>query len=137
MVSRTWYDVLLWAAEQLEREGKRVLRKPFSTLDLAEVLDGDGRAYAHSVTQKLWKWGYLRKAVGDRGRKAAEASVEQAYADRAGRSKPTHGGAGRKQGRYPVIWFVTNKGIWRASQSRELAGKVRRGHRRGADGGVR
>jgi len=120
MVARTWYDALLWASKQLDREGKKVLRKPFTTVDLAEVLEGDGREYAHSVTQKLWKWGYLRKAVGERGLEAAEEARERVHASRKGSPGSTHGGAGRGQGRYPSVWFVTNKGIWRASQPREL-----------------
>lgn len=105
MIKASWYPVLQWAA-------RRGVRGFFSTLDLARSLDSNGlerdeaeailSSRAHTVTQKLWKWGYLRKV--------AKSEL------------PDPGGVGeekRSRGRPAAIWAVTVKGLRRAKKPYE------------------
>ena len=104
-----WYPVLQWAA-------RRGQEWPFSTLELAQDVDPPDvsdldeagrlkRSRAHAVTQKLWKWGYLRKAsppapVHRKGRKSSSPDPEEK----------------RPVGRPPAFWVVTLKGLRRAKK---------------------
>lgn len=98
----SWYPVVQWAAS-------RGVRGFFSTLDLARFLDASGlhkdeaeailNSRAHAVTQKLWKWGYLRKV----------AKSELPDQGRPGDEK-------RSRGRPAAIWAVTVKGLRRAKK---------------------
>jgi hypothetical protein len=96
----SWYPVLQWAA-------RRGVRGFFSTVDLARSLDVTGldrneaeaivKSRAHAVTQKLWKWGYLRKVA-----KSELPDVEKNSDEKRSRGRPV------------AIWTVTAKGSRRA-----------------------
>lgn len=98
----SWYPVVQWAA-------KRGVRGFFSTLDLARSLDPSGlhkdeaeailNSRAHAVTQKLWKWGYLRKV--------SKSELPDPGVD---------GEERRPRGRPAAIWAVTAKGLRRAKE---------------------
>lgn len=118
----TWYEVLVWAARR---------QKPFSTIELSEALDeaielGKRKRRAHTVTQKLWKWGYLRKPAYREERPIAEKLKLAAVGLRGNDFNPKpvgRGGSGRNQGRRPSVWILTEKGLWRAKKPRVLARK--------------
>jgi hypothetical protein len=107
-----WYDALVWAGDQI----------CFSTIDLAGQISGSGRhflskkKYANTLTQKLWKWGYLRKASGPELAPEIHAARARAVELRPKPKKKNEtgrGGPGYNQGRPPSIWTITPKGIWR------------------------
>lgn len=108
-----WYTALDWAAK---------IDACFSTIDLAEALPGAGipfltkKKYANTITQKLWKWGYLKKAAGPTLQPEIQACHDRARKNRLvhKRNERGRGGPGYNQGRPPSIWIITPKGQWRA-----------------------
>ncbi len=114
----TWYDALIWAAER---------QRPFSTTEMEGSLGIKKKGVANDRTQKLWKWGYIKKATGSR-RATVEAKCQQQALkarEQIPQEKGRWGGAGRRQGRYPEIWIVTEKGNRRAEYSYPLSAKER------------
>jgi hypothetical protein len=110
-VRRDWFDVLKWAV---------TVGSPFSTTDLALALPGAWRErchYANGITQKLWKWGLLRKAVGPESSSDIEKALARALEAR--RSAFERGELTGVQGRAPSVWTVTPKGVRRAGKPRK------------------
>jgi hypothetical protein len=118
-----WYDVLEWACAQ---------RGGFSNSDFVdqlEILRNQGESdqdwhrrrmkYANTITQKMWKWGLLRKATLRHEREFVDQK-QRLVLD--GRKKKKGlkgiGGPNRRQGRLPVIWKVTDYGRKRQREPR-------------------
>ena len=87
-MERDWYEVLQWFAESVAVA---------STIDVAGALGGKrALPYANSITQKLWKWGLIRKA------KATE--YERVI---------------RGPGRPPSYWIISPKGLRRSLRKKK------------------
>lgn len=111
-----WHPVLAWAATRgrgaftIHEVAARfpVPKKPDERPD--ETARRTLR-YAHTTLNKLWKWGYIRKAE----RAEAEPLLAEIVVRRHSEQQPDlgRGGRGRSQGRHPSVWLATPKGVRR------------------------